>query len=69
MSRDYVDIENWNSLTEAEAVDAAIKKYGKDGATSVSWCTLEAWFDRGPEYTFWFNLLQKLANQEPGGRA
>ncbi|MEF0938769.1 hypothetical protein [Rhizobium sp. BR 362] len=69
MSGDYVVIESWNALTEAEALEAAIKKYRKDGPASVAWCTLDAWFDRGPEYRFWFKLFLKLTNQQHVGRA
>ena len=46
-------IESWKVLTEDEATDAAIDKYGKDPTTSVAYCAFAADEGRkGPEYRF-----------------
>ena len=47
MSTDYVVIEDWYILTEAEAIEMAIDRHGEDGITSVAYCALETWDDHG----------------------
>ncbi|WP_245446337.1 hypothetical protein [Mesorhizobium kowhaii] len=34
-------VENWELLTEDEAIEAAIDKHGKDPTTSVAYCAME----------------------------
>jgi hypothetical protein len=56
------EVRGWEILTEDEAIDAAIEKYGKDPTTSVAYCAFEALDNRdGPEHRFWFDLFLKLA--------
>ncbi|NTI23599.1 hypothetical protein G6M87_17150 [Rhizobium rhizogenes] len=69
MSTDYTVVDGWESLSDAEAIKAAVDRHGKDGTTSVAWYTLEAWFDRGPEYRFWMDLFLKLTKQTHVGWA
>lgn len=70
MSTAYVVIEDWDTLTEAEAIDAAIDRHGEDGTTSVAYCALESWGDHGdPEYQFWFGLFLRLIQREHVGWA
>jgi hypothetical protein len=60
----------WEVLTEDEAIDAAIDKYGKDPTTSVAYCAFEGLDDRGgPEHRFWFDLLLKLVKADHAGWA
>jgi hypothetical protein len=69
MSTDDAIIDGWQSVSDAEAIEAAVDRHGKDGTTSVAWCTLEAWLNRGPEYRFWMDLFLKLTQQAHVGRA
>lgn len=70
MSMDNVVIEDWYALSEAEAIEMAIDRHGKDGTTSVAYCALEAWGDRSdPKYQFWFGLFLKLVQREHVGWA
>jgi hypothetical protein len=57
-------IDGWEALTEDEAIEAAIDKFGKDPTTSVAYCAFAAnngW--KPPEYRFWFDLFLKLVIQ------
>ncbi len=69
MSIDYTVVDGWESLSDAEAIEAAVDRHGKDGTASVAWCALEAWFNRGPEYWFWMDLFLRLIKQEHVGWA
>jgi hypothetical protein len=70
VSTTYDAIEYWGILTEAEAIEAAIDRHGEDGTTSVAYCALESYTDRGdPEYQFWFGLFLKLIQREHVGWA
>jgi hypothetical protein len=63
-------IRAWEVLTEDEAIDAAIDKYGKDPTTSVAYCAFEALDDSGgPEHRFWFDLFLKLVKSTHVGWA
>lgn len=63
-------IRGWEDLTEDEAIDPAIDKYGKDPTTSVASCAFEALGSRGgPEHRFWFDLFLKLAKGDHVGWA
>ncbi|WP_272955625.1 hypothetical protein [Rhizobium rhizogenes] len=42
MSTDYTIVDGWESLSDAEAIKAAVNRHGRDGTTSVAWCMLEA---------------------------
>ena len=60
----------WEVLTDDEAIEAAIDKYGKDPTTSVAYCAFEASGSRdGPEYRFWFDLFLKLVKKAHVGWA
>lgn len=53
--------DTWAAFTEAEAIEIAVERHGKDPATSVAFCALEACDEhRGPEYRFWFSLFLRL---------
>ena len=70
MSTDCIVIEDWYALTEAEAIEVAIDRYGQDETTSVAYCALETWGDRSdPECQFWFGLFLKLIQQKHVGWA
>jgi hypothetical protein len=70
MSTDYIVIEDWYILTEAEAIEVAVDRHGEDETTSVAYCALETWSDRSdPEYQFWFGLFLKLKQRAHVGWA
>jgi hypothetical protein len=70
MSMDCIVIEDWHTLSEAEAIEAAIDRHREDGTTSVAYCALETWGDRSdPEYRSWFGLFLKLIQREHVGWA
>jgi hypothetical protein len=58
----------WALLTEDEAIEAAVEKYGQDETTSVAYCALRAWGD-GAEHQFWFDLFLKLVKASHVGWA
>jgi len=51
-------VNRWEVLTDDEAIDAAIDKYGKDPTTSVAYCAFATLDDRGPEHRFWVAPFQ-----------
>lgn len=54
-------IVGWESFSDDEAVDAAVDEFGRDPTTSVAYCALAAYDQRGAdEYRFWFDLFLKL---------
>ncbi|MER9580949.1 hypothetical protein [Mesorhizobium sp. M0276] len=69
MKNDRV-VEDWETLTDGEAIEAATERHGKDPTTSVADCAFEV-SGRGedPEYRFWFDLFLRLLKNDHVGWA
>ncbi|WP_156936532.1 hypothetical protein [Mesorhizobium sp. LNJC384A00] len=68
-SRDGI-VENWELLTEDEAIEAAIEKHSKDPITSIAYCAIEVSGNADdPEYRFWFDLFLRLSKKDHIGWA
>ena len=65
-----VAISEWEYLTEEEAIEAAVERYGRDPLTALAYCALETnvgW--ETPEYRFWCTLFIKLDKERHVGWA
>ena len=70
MTTNYFFVDGWESLSDAEAIEAAVDRHGEDETTSVAYCALETWGDHNNlEYEFWFGLFLKLKQREHIGWA
>lgn len=63
-------MRDWESMSDEEAIAAAIDEHGEDARLSVAYCGLEAKFNGdASESRFWFNIFMKLQKQEHVGWA
>ena len=60
MNTDYTVVDGWESLSETEAIEAAVDRHGHDETTSVAYCAFETWGDQGNlQHRFWIDLDRK----------